>query len=563
MFRELTIFNAATPPGRAGQRVAQAPVRYDGLVVRKGSLIRRVVLAVTRFGFVGVLYGLFNHLASQYQVFTGVSMVFFASAVGVAAAMVWRWETAAAVFAATLLTPWSADNPVWLMLLYSLGNTVEAVLPALVLRPRQTSSDLGAFGRILLWACLVNTLLNVLIARGWRVVGELSPLAWEHLSPMLAWCLADAMAIAVFALPVVLRLRPELFFREANMLTWSFLGSRSRMATVVVLTIAVSWLIYVHDMSFTGSFNWPVLLYLVPLNLLLVEGGLPGIATSNAVIVLAYLTTLGFESVAQGRGPLHSVENLMVVYGNLTFFLLFTVVAGTISSRRNWLFCQAERRWRKLQETFEATVRALAAAIEAKDEYTEQHLDRVSRNAEEIARRLGLPSQEVELIRYGAILHDVGKIAVPAHILAKRGKLTPEEAEVVERHLEVGARILERAGSLEEIVPLVKYHEERWDGRTTGPYRGRFGLSGKDIPLGARIIAVADAYDAMTSDRPYRGARDVRDAVDELKREAGKQFDPEIVRLFLRILKEQGAYEGEASGFHLRLGDARSVPDVL
>jgi len=509
---------------------------------------RRAAVWLLRFLLVGGIYASLNLLASRFQVFPGVSMVFLAAAAGVVAAMVWRWETAAAVFVATFVTPWSPDNPVWVMLLYSVGNTVEAVLPALVLKPRRSTSDMAALAELALWTCGVNTLLNVAIGRGVRVALGMKPLSEAISGATVAWWAADAMAIAIFALPVLLWLRPELFFREPGVLSWAFLRSWRRGVVLVVLVAAVSWLIYLHDFSVTGSFNWPVLLLLIPLTLSVLESGLAGAAVTNALVALAYLTTVGFESVARSPGPLQTASNVVVVYGNLVFFLLFTAVAGTMSSRRLWLYRELERKWQQLEVSFEGTVKALAAAIEAKDPHTDEHLDRVSRLAEEVARRLGLPSYEVDLIRYGAILHDVGKIAVPVGLLAKPGPLTEAESEVMEQHLDVGARMLERTGLLEGIVPLVKYHEERWDGKTSGKYAGRFGLHGEEIPLGARIIAVADSFDAMTSDRPYRKARDLNDATEELKREAGKQFDPEVVKVFLTLLKERWAQMDDLPG---------------
>jgi putative two-component system response regulator len=117
------------------------------------------------------------------------------------------------------------------------------------------------------------------------------------------------------------------------------------------------------------------------------------------------------------------------------------------------------------------------------------------------------------------------------------GPLTPEEFAQVQRHVELGAQILERIGAFGEVVPLVRYHEERWDGATSGPYAGVYGLAGEDIPVGARIIAVADAYDAMVSDRPYRPAPGPLYAARELAKEAGRQFDPGVVAVFLEILR--------------------------
>ncbi len=179
----------------------------------------------------------------------------------------------------------------------------------------------------------------------------------------------------------------------------------------------------------------------------------------------------------------------------------------------------------------EAIVRSLAAAVDVRDGYTREHSRLVSELSAAIARRIGLPSGDVARISVGALLHDVGKIGVPDAILAKEGRLSPEEWECIREHPELGKRIVEQAPELTDVVPLVFHHQERWDG--TG-YPGQ--LRGEDIPLGARIIAAADAYHAMRSDRPYRAGRSHREAMRELLRCSGGQFDPRVVEALLAVL---------------------------
>lgn len=179
----------------------------------------------------------------------------------------------------------------------------------------------------------------------------------------------------------------------------------------------------------------------------------------------------------------------------------------------------------------EAIVRSLAAAVDVRDGYTREHSRLVSELSAAIARRIGLPSGDVARISVGALLHDVGKIGVPDAILAKEGPLSPEEWECVREHPELGKRIVEQAPELTDVIPLVFHHQERWDG--TG-YPAR--LCGEDIPLGARIIAAADAYHAMRSNRPYRTGRTHREATRELRRGSGEQFDPRVVEALLAVL---------------------------
>lgn len=175
-----------------------------------------------------------------------------------------------------------------------------------------------------------------------------------------------------------------------------------------------------------------------------------------------------------------------------------------------------------------STLLAFSRAVEARDPWSSGHAARVAALAEVVAARLGLDEDEVESLRVGAALHDIGKLAVSQDVLGKRGPLTEEEAEEVRSHPTLGARMLGLIEPFRHAVPCVLHHHERWDGR--GYPEGRMGA---EIPIGARILAVADAFDAMTSDRPYRPALAPERAVAELERCSGSQFDPEVVAAFV------------------------------
>lgn len=186
----------------------------------------------------------------------------------------------------------------------------------------------------------------------------------------------------------------------------------------------------------------------------------------------------------------------------------------------------------KLRRLYLGTVRSLAAVIEAKDYYTKGHSERVADYAVKIARQMHLPENKVEKLEFAALLHDVGKISVSRKILAKPGRLTPEEYRKMQRHPVAGATILEEISFLKETIPAVYYHHEKVDG--TG-YAD--GVSGKNIPLEARILAVADSFDAMTSARPHRpAAMNAATAVKELIAGSGSQFDERVVHALLLAL---------------------------
>jgi HD-GYP domain-containing protein (c-di-GMP phosphodiesterase class II)/uncharacterized membrane protein YhdT len=210
---------------------------------------------------------------------------------------------------------------------------------------------------------------------------------------------------------------------------------------------------------------------------------------------------------------------------DLTFVISFV--------RQLAIALENSRLYHDLERTFLGTISALAAAVDAKDPYTYGHASWVTQYAVAIAERYGLDEGEVHTIRIASILHDIGKIGIDGAILQKPDKLTAEERDIVCRHPAIGADILASLDFLSETVPLVLFHHEQYGG---GGYPS--GISGTAIPLGARIIAVADAYDAMTSDRPYRRALTGEAARSELRKHAGDQFDPVIVRTFLAFLED-------------------------
>jgi HD-GYP domain-containing protein (c-di-GMP phosphodiesterase class II) len=188
----------------------------------------------------------------------------------------------------------------------------------------------------------------------------------------------------------------------------------------------------------------------------------------------------------------------------------------------------------ELHELFQSTVSVLAETIEKRDPYTAGHTQRVTDYSVMTAELLGLPEKEINDLRLSAILHDVGKIGVRDHILLKKSPLDHEEFQQMMRHTEHGADILNHSRLLRNIVDGVRYHHERFDGNGYN-----HGLSGYDIPLHARIISVADAFDAMTTDRPYRPGMEFTAALAEIRKGAGSQFDPAIAEAFLTILSSR------------------------
>jgi diguanylate cyclase (GGDEF)-like protein/putative nucleotidyltransferase with HDIG domain len=187
--------------------------------------------------------------------------------------------------------------------------------------------------------------------------------------------------------------------------------------------------------------------------------------------------------------------------------------------------------YQRLERAYLGTAEALAAALEAKDAYTAAHARSIVELAEEVGRRLGMSEDALRDLRFGAVFHDIGKIAVPEAILNKPGPLDAQERTVMERHTVVGEQILAPVEFLENVRRLVRHEHERWDGLGYPD-----GLAGTDIPLGARIILACDAFHAMTTDRPYRRAMTPGQAAEELRRHAGTQFDPDVIDALLDVV---------------------------
>ena len=188
----------------------------------------------------------------------------------------------------------------------------------------------------------------------------------------------------------------------------------------------------------------------------------------------------------------------------------------------------------EVNKTYLAVINALAHAIDAKDQVTHGHIRRVQQYAVRLAKTLGVTSErEIQAIEAGALLHDVGKLAIPEHILNKPAKLTPAEFERMKDHAEIGAQILSSIDFPYPVVPIVRHHHERWDG--AGYPRG---LSGEDIPLGARILSVVDCFDALRSDRPYRARLSDEEITSILRSRSGNMYDPAVVEGFLQTLDD-------------------------
>jgi putative nucleotidyltransferase with HDIG domain len=213
--------------------------------------------------------------------------------------------------------------------------------------------------------------------------------------------------------------------------------------------------------------------------------------------------------------------------------IVFAREIGVLYSAERTRSKELRRALEHAREMYVATMRSLAQVVEAKDPTTRGHLDRTAHYGLALARRVDPALADRREVIYGFFLHDIGKVGIPESILCKTGPLNDLEWIVMRSHPHVGAKIVEPIPFMGEAVEIVRNHHERYDGSGYPT-----GLRGEEIPLGARIFAIADAFDAMTSDRPYRRALTHDQAVAEVERCAGTQFDPEIARVFLELFAE-------------------------
>jgi len=250
------------------------------------------------------------------------------------------------------------------------------------------------------------------------------------------------------------------------------------------------------------------------------------------------ITTILQSAVTAGGLPLATVGSICQMVNSLSG-VPYPLPIGPIGSSDVLIAGQAAvalenaSLYEDLEMSYFSTVKALARAIEVKDPYTHGHSERVTEYAMAIARQLGLSERDKKNIKYAAALHDIGKIGIARRVLDKPGALTEEEFTHIKTHPQLGESIMEPVGFLKSPREIILHHHERYDGAGYPD-----GLEGEGIDTGSRILAVADAFEAMMSDRPYREALPLEEAVAELEKNSGSQFDPDVVIAFLEVLRQ-------------------------
>jgi putative nucleotidyltransferase with HDIG domain len=297
---------------------------------------------------------------------------------------------------------------------------------------------------------------------------------------------------------------------------------------MVLTASAASW-----AMGFTGSVLAPGSTghALLPVPLAVVAAIYFGINAALTGVVLAIVEQRALKSMLrQNRSTL--IAELAATAMGAQFALIWTIepVLVVVIGIPAWVIAQSFGYIHRLDSETRASVRSLAEIIDHRDATTYDHSSRVAVNAVRLARAVGLPEAEVELVEQAAAVHDVGKIGVPDRVLLKPGPLDADEQEAMRRHSDLGSRILTGFQLFRPGAAIVRHHHEQWDGHGYPD-----GLAGEAIPVGARVVAVVDAFDAMTSHRPYRRALPREEALRRIAEGAGRQWDPRIVAIFLDL----------------------------
>jgi putative nucleotidyltransferase with HDIG domain len=510
--------------------------------------IRIIVCSAT-----AALFALLNRASAFFEVAEGVSLVFPASALALVAAALSGWWGVAAAFVGFMVSPWGLQTDLFRLVFFSLAVTVQAAVPALA-RFRPVGTTTARVLRVVSYGAVVNTLLSALVAVPGVALLANPPFDLRQTGLAFAsWFLGDMTTIVLLGVPALLLLRPSLLLDDVQLAIFRRWAGRWRLhVAMAVLVAAVVAAMEVFGGAWLLRAQWIAVFLLVPVLVNAAIGAVGGGLLTNGLVGIVYVGEV--LHLARPATRPEMFQHVFSSYLNLAVFAVAAIVAGLFAGRSRALLAELEDHRRQLQDGFERVVTALAAAIEAKDSSTQGHVQRVARLAVAVGRRMGLDGPRAEMLRYAAILHDVGKIGIPEDVLNKRGPLGPEERRLMEEHVRIGVEILRSVDVLSPAIPFIQYHHERWDGRTDGAHAAYHGLKGDEIPLEARIIAVVDAFDAMTYERPNRTAQTNEDAIAELRREAGAQFDPAVAQALIDVV--EGRSDAESSGRWPVLGGA-------
>jgi putative nucleotidyltransferase with HDIG domain len=516
----------------------------------EGERVRKTVRAVFIVLATAFVYALANRITETHlRISPDLYLVFPPSGLGVAAAVLFGFPAVLGVGLGSFLTPWNARG--WGEAVFSSITVLEVAIPWLVFRIARRR---GSFrrrdwemrtprGRLTFFGVGVAANTGLCAVLGILVSYSLGGAHGEpFLKDVLFRWTGSSTAVMMLGWPLVEltvgldrwgRLARARVRHPALVLALTARRGLSPRARKIIAAVMTCWVIATAVILLAG--------------LRLTAGSA---IFGPAIMIAAYL--FGFRGglvagslfgwIGIGSALEGAIAHPDAIIGvSLSAFdrVALGVLTGGLFDANRRLIWRLDRGFASLKKDLQYVAGVLTAAVESRDAYTEGHMQRVAIHSVRIAKALGLSDEEVETVRLAALLHDVGKIGVPDRILFDAAPIASEDVALMRSHVELGARIAANAAILSHTAPVIRAHHERWDGLTEGPFAGYpDGLKGEEIPLGARIISVADAYDTMTTNRPYRKAPGRERAIACLLEERGKQFDPDVVDAFVEILGE-------------------------
>lgn len=490
------------------------------------------------FVAVGLAWGFLNRLASLFEFMPGVSFFFPAAAMtAMGAAWVGPWG-ALAVWMGNFLFPWGAAVGPWRTGLFGLPEVVFYLIMVAALRHAERQSQhklvrvvgVGVVLGTLASALLGTLLLSLLPPPGFPGVPFRLPLAF------VSWWFSDLTAACTLGLAGIVLVRPQAILvseEQVHFRTWQ---RRQVWAPVLMGVVGAALVVGLITTMAHAKPHWFALLFLPALAVAAFRGGTGAALVTNGIIATLHLALV----VAFDRSQVQQVTvELGTAYGYVLVFTAMAWLLGSQAAANRALVRQVRQQSVALEEALEQIVLLLAQALETKERGSRGHALRVAELSVKVGESLGLTPDELKVLRRAALLHDVGKVAVGEAVLNQPVELEPEGRNLLRKQLAQGIAALRRVELLGDVMAIVEAVNERWDGKTTGDFPGRLGLSGESIPLAARIIAAVRAYDTMTHPKPWRPARSREEAVAELWRCSGSQFDPQVVRALTEILGQR------------------------
>ncbi len=494
------------------------------------------------FLVVAVGWALLNRLAGLFEFIPGVSFFFPAAGfTAFAAAWVGPWG-ALAVWMANFISPWGAAVGPARTGLFGLPEAVFLLVVSAALE-RAEGKSRHKLAHVLGWGLTLGTLASA--ALGTLLLAFFPPQGAVTLNLPLAffsWWLSDLAAAVTLGLAGMVLVRPEavLLLDELG----HFRGWQRSQAFIPAmgLTLGVALGVWMLTAATGARPYWFAVLFLPALAVAAFRGGTGAALVTNGAVAACHLAlVVGFDSTHVQRV---TVE-LVTAYGYLFVFTAMAWLLGSQAAANRALLQRVELQSQALEEAMEQIATLLAQALEAKERGSRGHAQRVAELSVRVGQALGLQEDELKTLRRAALLHDVGKIGIAEGVLNQLGELESQGTELLRRQLAQSVASLQRVELLRDVMAVVEAVGERWDGKTSGEFAGRLGLSGEAIPRAARIISAVRAYDAMTHPKPWRPARTREEAVAELWRGSGSQFDPEVVWVLTEILRERWDLEAE------------------